>query len=252
MSEVKVRINKYLASAGVAARRKIDAMIEAGAVTVNGQKAILGQRVDPQRDEIAVNGKVITEGTEKKEGIEKIYIALNKPKGVTSTTADPHAEKTVINLVNVEGRLFPVGRLDRDSEGLMILTNDGEFANRITHPRYGVEKTYQVWVRGDVNSSKLGRIRNGIEIDGEKTGRIKVDVIRETEHSTLLAMVLAEGKKREIRRIAAELRLHVLFLKRVAIGNLYLGDLESGKWRKLNQDEVADLLKSPRTVSEDK
>src|SRR3989344_2248500 len=158
-----IRINKYLASLGVAARRKVDEMIVAGRVKVNGKIVALGTKIDPTQDEILVDGKRI------KTAQKLIYIAFNKPKGVTSTVSDSNAQKTVMDLVRVEQRVFPVGRLDVNSQGLMLLTNDGELANRLIHPRYHVAKKYEGLIGGKVREKTLEKLRSGVFLDGEKT-----------------------------------------------------------------------------------
>lgn len=229
-----IRLNKYLASVGIASRRKVDELIEAGKVRVNSQKAQLGQQVEPERDEIVVSGRKIG----KRENL--VYIILNKPKGVTSTVSDEHAQKTVLDLVKVKERVFPVGRLDVLSEGLILLTNDGELAQKLTHPKFHVAKRYEVLISGSVSAGKLEKLRGGVVLDDGVTAPADVKVLHKS-HNTLLEMVLYEGKKREIRRMTAAIFLHLLNLKRVAIGTVELEDLKSGEWRKLSPSEVEKL-----------
>ena len=243
-----IRINKYLASLGVAARRKVDEMIVAGRVKVNGKIVALGTKIDPGRDEILVDGKRINISQ------KLVYIAFNKPKGVTSTVSDSHAQKTFMDLVRVEQRVFPVGRLDINSQGLMLLTNDGELANRLIHPRYHVAKKYEVLIGGKVREKTLEKLRSGVFLDGEKTKPVEVEVSArggsafggkvQGGKNTLVEMTLYEGRKRQIRRMCASLHLFVLYLKRVAIGPLVLGDLKEGEWRNLASEEVIVLKKA--------
>lgn len=243
-----IRINKYLASLGVDARRKIDEMIVAGRIKVNGKRVALGTKIDPDKDEILVDGKRV------KASQKLIYIAFNKPKGVTSTVSDSHAQKTVMDLVRVGERVFPVGRLDVNSQGLMLLTNDGELANRLIHPRYHVAKKYEVLIGGKVRKNTLERLRRGVILDGERTAPIEVEVSAkggsafggkvQSGKNTLVEMVLYEGRKRQIRRMCASLHLFVIYLKRVAIGQLALGELEEGEWRNLANEEVIALKKA--------
>lgn len=241
-----IRINKYLASVGVAARRKVDRLIEAGKVIVNGKKAILGQKIDPDADKIAVNGRLITprfaQASRDGEGTEnRIYIVLNKPKGVVSTVNDTHGRKTVIDLVRSDMRLFPVGRLDFESEGLMLLTNDGELANRLMHPRYHVPKAYLVRVVGRLGEDKLQMLRTGVKLTEGLTAPAKVEVISQTLRQTVLKMTISEGRNRQIRRMAEKLRLHVTKLQRIEIGPIDLGNLEIGTWRELTPEETASM-----------
>lgn len=236
-----VRINKYLASLGIAARRKVDEMIVAGRVKVNGKIVALGTKIDPTQDEIVVDGKRV------KTSQKLIYIAFNKPKGVTSTVSDSNAQKTVINLVRVEQRIFPVGRLDVNSQGLMLLTNDGELANRLIHPQYHVAKKYQVLIGGKVRESTLERLRRGVILDGERTMPVEVKVQVQSGKNTLVEMTLYEGRKRQIRRMCASLHLFVIYLKRVVIGPLVLGELKEGEWRNLASEEVIALKKAVTT-----
>lgn len=241
-----VRINKYLASVGVAARRKVDTLIEEEKVTVNGKKAILGQKINPDADKIAVNGRLITPSnafaSEGKGGAERIYIVLNKPKGVVSTAIDTHNRKTVIDLVQVGKRLYPVGRLDVESEGLILLTNDGELTHHLMHPKFHVAKTYVVKFLGQVPENKISAIRSGVTLEGARTAPAKVRAVK-AGSTNVLEIVLYEGKNRQIRKMAEKLHLHILQLKRVAIGSVQIEALESGKWRNLTDDEVSALKK---------
>lgn len=236
MSEV--RINKYLASAGVAARRKIDEMIERGKVTVNGRRAILGMKVDPDKDEIIVDGEKFAGGLDE---TEKSYIILYKPRRVVSTVADTHERKTVLDLVDSEKRLYPVGRLDFESEGLMLLTNDGDLANRLMHPRYHIPKTYLVNVIGGLDEKKLYALRNGVRLTDGKTAPAAVEIISKNGRQSTVKITISEGRNRQIRRMAEKLHLHVSKLKRIEIGPVILGDMASGNWRELTPTEVQSL-----------
>lgn len=228
-----MRINKYLASLGVASRRKVDALIGAGKVRVNGRAAKLGEKVDPARDRVTVDGKEVG------PKVDRVYFAVNKPKGVISTAADTHGRRTVVSLVRTKERLFPIGRLDAESEGLMILTNDGELMQRLTHPKYHVPKVYEVVVLGSITDEKIGRVRSGMRLrNGEVTAPAKVKVESQSEHKTILIVELSEGKNRQIRRMCEALHLHLLNLKRIAIGTVLLGDLASGQLREITKDEI--------------
>lgn len=233
-----MRINKYLASLGIASRRKIDEMVEEGQIKVNGKIAKLGDQVNSDKDKIEVDGREVAA---KKE--ELVYIILNKPKGVVSTAAEFPNEKTVLDLIESDVRLYPVGRLDKDSTGLILLTNDGELTNHLTHPKYHIPKTYEVMILGSVTDEKLSALRNGIELEDGKTAPAEVIVISKTNHHTWLKMVLKEGKKRQIRRMASALHLHVEDLKRISIGQISIGNLAIGKYRNLKQDEINQLKK---------
>lgn len=237
-----MRINKFLAQAGVASRRKVDDLIQRGQVTVNGKKASLGQEVG-EGDNVLVNG----------QPVQKLqaptYIILNKPKGITSTVYDPHAQFTVMQLVDVKEKLFPVGRLDEDSTGLILLTNDGELANHITHPKFHMPKVYEVAILGVVSPENIRKLESGIILEEGKTAPAKVEIAYKSPHKTILKITLFEGKKRQIRRMTASLHLHILSLKRLSIGPIVLGSLASGKHRKLSEKEVKALKKSANIPS---
>ena len=219
----KLRLNKYLASVGIAARRKVDEMIRASQVKVNGVVAKLGMVVTPDRDKIEVKGRVVG-------GAHKpIYIMVNKPVGVVAAVTDEQ-RKTVVELVNWPDRLFPVGRLDVDSEGLVLLTNDGELAYRLTHPKFGVVKEYEVEVVGRLTQMGLAKLREGVRVGGEKTLPAVVERMGEGK----LRLVIKEGKNRQVRRMCKAVNLEVVKLKRVAIGNLRIGDLKPGEWREVS------------------
>lgn len=232
------RLQKLMAQAGLASRRECEAWIEAGRVTVNGRVARLGDKANPLTDAILLDGKPLALQRER-----LVYIAVHKPKGVISSTEDEMGQgrKTVRDLVDVPGHLYPVGRLDKPSEGLMLLTNDGDLAHKLTHPRYGHEKTYDVIVAGDISEAALEQWRWGVMLDEEVTAPAKISVLERHGDYTRLEVVLQEGRKRQIRRIAADLGHPVLRLVRLRIATLALGNLAPGQWRFLRPKEVAAL-----------
>lgn len=234
-----IRLNKYLASIGIASRRKIDDMISAGKIKVNEQLAIMGQKIDPEKDKISLNDQLL-----KIKDPNLIYILLNKPKGYISSTKDEENRPTILELVHITTRLYPIGRLDYNSEGLIILTNDGDLTQKLTHPKYHVEKTYIVDIFGIVTKEKLEKLANGIELeDGQKTKPAKVRILKQANGKTTLEFIISEGKKRQIRRMCSAVRFHILKLVRTKIGTIELGTLKSGKWRRLSKQEVEKLKK---------
>lgn len=228
-----MRINKFLASIGVASRRKVDELIAEGRVQIDSRIAKLGDQVDPEKEKVTVDGELV--GDKQK----LVYIALNKPKGYTSTTAKIKGEKNILELISSHQRLYPVGRLDRDTSGLILLTNDGDFAQRVTHPKYHLPKTYEVTVLGNITDDQLEKLRGGIELEEGITQPAEVKIVSKSlpRHSTF-TMTLFEGKKRQIRRMAAYLHLHILDLKRISIGSIKLGNLSVGKYRELTKEEL--------------
>ncbi len=235
-----MRINKYLASIGVASRRSIDELIEEGRVKLNGKAPKLGDQVDPEKDQVTVDGREV-----KGRGEEKVYVLLNKPVGYTSTSATIKGEKNVLELVSSNIRLFPVGRLDRDSTGLILITNDGELAQKLTHPKFHIPKTYEVKVLGNVGKTQLEMIAKGIKLEEGITKPADVKIKSQSlPHHSILEITLYEGKKRQIRRMMAHLHLHVLELKRISVGPIKLGALPIGKHRKLIPEEITALKTS--------
>ena len=233
----KSRLQKILASCGVASRRKAEELIIAGRVTVNGRRAQLGDSALPGKDRIAVDGEPIAFSE------EKIYLALHKPRGFVTTMSDEKDRRCVAMLVeNVGQRVYPVGRLDKDSEGLLLMTNDGEFANLVAHPKKHIAKTYRVTVRPAVTEEQLARIAVGIEIEGRKTAPAKVRVLEQQQGRVVLEIVLYEGRNREIRKMCEVLGLEVARLKRVAVGPVRLSMLPQGKYRELTKEEIRGLL----------
>lgn len=236
MRTTKIRLQKFLSESGVASRRKAEDLILAGKVKVNGHIAEIGSKVDPKRDKVTVRGKLVVANT------EKVYIMLHKPRGFVTTMSDEFDRKSVADLVkNVGVRLFPVGRLDRDSEGLLFMTNDGEFANELTHPSKHVNKTYRVTVAGEVDDEKLLKLANGIEIEGRKTLPCDVFVIERKTDRTVLNFIIHEGRNRQIRKMCEAVSLEVLRLKRTEIAGVKMGMLKTGDWRHLNEREMQRL-----------
>jgi 23S rRNA pseudouridine2605 synthase len=230
------RLQKVLARAGVASRRAAEELIQEGRVTVNRQVVTqLGVKVDPSRDEIRVDGQRV----EVAPG--RVYIMLNKPRGVLSVMEDPRGRRALAELVTVPGRLYPVGRLDATSEGLILLTDDGELAHLLTHPRYEQEKEYRVLVNGSPSEATLEAWQRGVLLDGEPTAPARVAVIRREKNSTWMRIAMREGRKRQIRRVAALLGHPVRELRRVRLGPLVLGTLEAGQWRYLSPKEIEGL-----------
>ncbi len=237
MKNEKIRLQKFLSQCAVASRRGAEEMIAAGKVKVNGRPAQLGDKVDPFHDKVTVGGKRLV-NTEK-----KMYIMLHKPRGFVTTMSDEQDRKCVADLVADAGvRLHPVGRLDRNSEGLLFMTNDGEFTNILTHPSRHVAKVYRVTVREGVTEEKLEKMREGMMLDGVKTLPCDADVLQKEENRTVLRIVLYEGRNREIRKMCEQLGLTVIRLKRTEIAGIKLGMLPQGRWRELTEKEVRKLM----------
>ena len=230
------RIQKYIASCGVMSRRAAEKEIAAGNVTVNGVRAEIGQAVS-DKDVICFHGERIR--PEKR----KITVMLNKPAGYVTTMNDEMGRKTVSDLVDLPERLYPAGRLDKDSEGLLIMTNDGELANRLTHPKSGKKKIYHVYLRGSVDNNALDMLRAMKTLDGEKINPVGVELIKRSPTGSVVKFTLTEGKNRQIRRMCEVAGVTVTQLKRVQIGSLRLGDLKTGQYRKLTDKEKEELLK---------
>ncbi len=241
------RLQKVMAQAGIASRRACEDLIRQGRVQVNGQVVTeMGTKVDPARDRIAVDGQPLTQAA------KRVYLVLNKPPGYLSTAHDDRGRPTVMDLVPGGERLYPVGRLDADSEGLLLLTNDGSLTQRLTHPRYQHEKEYLVLVRGRPSPETLRQLREGIELEDGRTSPARVVVLRREERESLdlerpprgtawLRMILREGRKRQIRRMCATVGHPVQRLIRVRMGPLTLGELPPGQWRRLSKGEIRAL-----------
>ena len=234
-----IKLQKYFTDCGVLSRRAAEEEIRQGRVRVNGEIATLGMRIDPEKDQVEYRGRVL-----RVPNREHICLLLNKPRGYLTTLQDDRGRKTVADLVaSVGRRVYPVGRLDMDSDGLLLLTDDGELANRLTHPRHEIPKIYHVWVKGRVSDELLSRLRapmilDGYEILPVKTQRLEYDGERD---ETVLSMRLYEGRNRQIRKMCELCRLTVTRLCRVAIGEIPLGDLPAGHFRALSQKELAYL-----------
>ena len=234
------RLQKVLAAAGVASRRECEELILAGRVEVDRETVlVLGTRVDPQRQEIRVDGVSLPKP-------RLTYYLLNKPAGVVSTNRDPDGRTRVVDLVPADKRLFTIGRLDRSSEGMIIVTNDGELANQLTHPRYGIAKTYRARVAGSPTAETLQQLHDGVQL-AEGVARVASLRIRHRQaRSTELEIVLTEGRNREIRRILAKVGHKVQHLRRIAIGSIKMGQLAVGEYRHLSADEVRTLRREVR------
>ena len=237
MADNKVRLQKYLSECGVASRRKAEDLIMAGKVKVNGKPASIGDKIDPNRDTVVVAGKKI------KKTKKNTYIMLHKPRGFITTLSDEMGRKCVAQLVEDVGtRVYPVGRLDRDSEGLLLLTDDGEFAKALTHPTRHVPKTYRVTVRPTITEEQITALTTGIEIDGRMTMPSEVRVLEKKEGRVVLEIIIYEGRNRQIRKMCDSLGLEVARLKRTQIGSVKLGMLKQGDWRNLTEEEVHKLV----------
>ncbi|MCR4437559.1 MAG: pseudouridine synthase [bacterium] len=231
-----VRLNKFLAGCGVASRRACGELIRSGRVTVNGQTVTsLGTRIDEQKDEVAVDGQAVRP----KQG--RVYIMLHKPRGYVTTVRDTRGRPKVVDLVPMGSRLFPVGRLDIDTEGLLLLTDDGELTNRLLHPRFKVAKTYVAVLDREVAVHDIEKLRGGIALDDGMTGPCEARLLDALPQGKVVELTLREGRKRQVRRMFAALGYRVLLLRRVAFGPLSLGELPIGSWRHLTDEEVAQL-----------
>ncbi len=233
-----MRLNKYIASAGICSRRKADELIAAGNVKING--AVMREMgYDVQEgDRVVVNGKPI------EAEAKKVYIALNKPWGYVTTMNDEKGRQTVADLVaDIPERLFPVGRLDHNTTGLLLMTNDGELAYRLTHPKHEVTKTYVATVGGIISDARLARLRRGIDIGGFVTSPAKVRVLRQNPRSAIVEITIHEGKNRQVRKMFNAVGNRVMELERVSIGDIRLGRMKQGHYRKLTRQEI-EYLKS--------
>ncbi len=234
-----VRLQKYLAAAGVASRRGAEKIISEGRVAVNGEIVReMGVQIDENYDTVEVDGEKI------KHVEKKMYIMLNKPVGFVTTVSDDKGRPTVMELVSdISARIYPVGRLDYDTEGLLLMTNDGDLTFRVTHPKHDVSKTYIAEVTGNVSMDTIVNLRRGVVIDGYKTSPAEVEVVGATQLGTKIQITIHEGRNRQVRRMFEELGCIVKKLKRVSEAGLVLGHLPTGKWRKLSESEVNMLKK---------
>lgn len=237
MTDNKVRLQKYMADSGIASRRKSEELIAAGKVRVNGKPAQIGDKVNPKTDKVTVAGKKVVR-------VKKYaYIMLHKPRGYITTMHDEMDRKCIAQLIeDIPQRVYPVGRLDRESEGLLLLTNDGAFANALMHPSKHVSKTYRVTVHADVTQEQAAALENGVEIDGRMTLPAEVRILQHDPDRTVLEIVIYEGRNRQIRKMCEALGLEVARLKRTKIGAVKLGMLKPGEHRELTEDEVHGLM----------
>jgi len=232
------RIQKILSETGIASRREAEEMIIEGRITVNGRIAELGMKADPNRDHIKVDRKLLT----KRE--PKVYLMFNKPRNVVTTLKDPEGRPTVKDfLKDIRYRVYPVGRLDYDSEGLLLLTNDGDFANAIMHPSKKIPKTYQVKVKGIPEQKEIDRLKKGVHLEDGLTAPAKVKRLKTTENNSWLEVAIYEGRKRQLRRMFDQIGHSVIKLKRIRINGIDLGELKPGGYRYLTSDEVTRIKK---------
>lgn len=235
----EIRIHKFIADAGIMSRRQAEEAIKRGEVKVNGEIAETGRKIDPLTDTVEYRGKII-----KKERTHNTYIMLNKPVGYVTTMSDERGRPTVKELTDdVGARVYPVGRLDLESEGLLFLTNDGELANRLTHPRHRIPKYYNVTLKGEVTLLQRKKLSSAMDIDGYTIQPVKNEVVSMNEEQTVLRLELYEGRNRQIRKMCENVGLTVLKLKRIAIGNISLGNLKPGDWRRLSKEQI-DYLRT--------
>lgn len=233
-----MRLQKYLANCGVASRRMAEKYIQEGLVTINGKITTeLGTQINPSTDIIICMGKKITMLQNHK------YIILNKPIGYITSTTDPFDRKTVLDLVNIKERIYPIGRLDSDTSGLLLLTSDGELAYKLTHPKHNITKTYIAKVRGIPNKKSLEKFAKGLKIDDYITSKAKIKIIKVLENASLCEIIIHEGKNRQVRKMCSAIGHDVLTLKRVALAHITLDELELGKWRNLTKCELDSLIK---------
>lgn len=232
------RLQKYMAGCGLASRRKCEEIIAEGRVKVNGVvNREMGYKIDPLIDKVMVDNKLInTEG-------KKVYIILNKPVGIVSTVKDEKDRQTIMDLVKVQERVYPIGRLDYDSSGLIIMTNDGEIYNKIIHPRVEINKVYMAILDGTPNTEEIYRFSNGIKIDDYITSNAEIEVVKKYQWSSEVKITIHEGKNRQIRKMCEVIGHEVKELERVSVGDIKLGDLPVGKWRYLSEEEL-NYLKS--------
>jgi len=239
------RLQKILAKAGLASRRSAETMITEGRVTVNGKVVTeLGTKADPDTDKITLDGKQVTVSK------KRVYLVLNKPAGYVTTLSDPGGRPVVTELVkDIKERVFPVGRLDFNTEGLLLLTNDGEWANALAHPSHEVEKEYLVKIRGDLSADKIAQLSEGIKLEDGWTAPARVDIIRVLEKNVWFTIVIHEGRYRQVRRMCEALGLPLVKLKRVRYGNILLGELKAGEYRMLEPSEAKLLAGTDKNVA---
>lgn len=233
----EVRLQKYLSEQGILSRRAAEDAIRRGKIKVNGVPAQIGMKIDPDTDVVEYDGKKVSAQTKR-----RVYLMLNKPVGYVTTMHDEMGRPCVAELVeNAGARVYPIGRLDLESEGLLLFTNDGELANRLMHPRYHKPKVYHVKIRGEVSAEKIKALGCPMEIDGYVTKPAGISVVTRKKEFTVLAMELFEGRNRQIRKMCESLDLVILTLKRISIGDVKLGNLAPGEWRYLTKTQVESL-----------
>ncbi len=233
-----IRIQKIIADAGIASRRKAEELIQKGLVKVNGKTVTLGDKANPKKDEIIVQGRKLNSSAKSK----KYYVMLHKPRGYITTMSDERDRKCVAELIkDFPTRLYPVGRLDRESEGLLLMTNDGAFANEIIHPSHHVAKTYRVTVHPRISEEQLTALTKGVLVDGRLSSPAGIKVFAQERERTVLEIILEEGRNRQIRKMCEAVGLEVARLKRTAIGPIKLGMLQPGKYRELTPQEMKAL-----------
>lgn len=227
------RLQKYLAKCGIASRRKCEQIILDGKIKVNGIVINnLGFKVDPDKDIVEYDGKVVTKVQ------HNIYIMLNKPVGFVTTVRDQFGRPSVIDLIKIKDRIYPIGRLDYNTSGLLLLTNDGDLANKLMHPKYEIDKVYIAKIRGIPDDKELNKFRNGLLIDNRLTAKAKIEILEKTKNDAIVKVVIHEGRNRQIRKMCELIGHPVLTLKRIKIGDLELGKLKVGQWRYLSDGEV--------------
>ena len=237
----KIRLQKFLANSGVASRRKCEELIQEGRVTVNGKTAEIGEKVDPENDEVICDGVKVDSSLKK----NFTYILLNKPIGVVTTAEDQFGRETVLDLVNIDKRIVPVGRLDMYTSGALILTDDGDFIYKVTHPKHEIEKTYTVTLRGNIDSEDISKLEKGVEIDTgyiTKPAKAKILKIDKEKDISRVEIVIHEGKNRQVRKMCEALGKKVLALHRSKIGSVGVKDLKIGTWRYLEESEIDKIL----------
>lgn len=236
----KIVLQKYMADAGIGSRRKCQEMIALGKVKINGRLAELGAKVSPRVDIITVDGQRIEFSK-----VEKYYIMLYKPRGFVTTMSDEYGRKCVAELVkDIPGRIYPVGRLDKDSEGLLLMTNDGDFANQVIHPSRDIWKTYRVTLKGNIRDEQIIKLSLITELDDETIEPARVEIVTQESERTVLEISIKEGRNRQIRRMCEKVGLTIARLKRISIGKLKLGMLSPGKYRELKPEEIDEFIKS--------
>lgn len=241
-----IRIQKVLSDNGVLSRRKAEEAIQKGIVTVNGRKATIGQKIDPIKDLVAIDG----ENLALRKKTDKVYIMLHKPRGYVTTMSDELGRRCVADLAkNTSQKVYPIGRLDKNSEGLLLMTNDGDFANFVMHPSHHIAKTYRVTVRPDITEEKIVTLSSGVIVDGVKTAPAIVKVLDKENNRVVLLMTIYEGKNRQIRKMCEAVGLEVARLKRMSIGPIKLGMLQPGQWRELEASEIAAIRNSAKKAT---